>query len=182
MRGALSVVLLSIPLYGVATPIALTDAEVARGLKQALIQGADRAVLQLGRENGFLANQAVRIPLPPTLTRADAVLRRVWMGTYSDQLITAALTGYFAVCEQKLGFEPGTLDGPWLRGALEDLGPGAIEVTADRPLALFADGDRVDPCPTCARSLQGLAAQGLRADVVAAGLPPLPDRTVTPAS
>jgi hypothetical protein len=89
MRGALSLVLLSIPLYGGATPIALTDAEVARGLKQALIQGADRAVLQLGRENGFLANQAVRIPLPPTLARADAVLRRVRMGTYSDQLITA---------------------------------------------------------------------------------------------
>jgi hypothetical protein len=89
MRGALSLLLLSVPLHAAAAPIALTDAEVARGLKEALVQGADRAVLQLGRENGFLANQKVRIPLPPTLTRADAVLRRVRMGKYSDQLITA---------------------------------------------------------------------------------------------
>jgi len=94
--------------------------------------------------------------------------------------ITAALTGYFAACEQRLGIEPGTLDGPWLRGALEDLGPGAIEVVADRALALFADGDRLDPCATCARALQGLASQGLRSDAVATGLPPLPERTVTP--
>lgn len=89
MRGALSLLLLSVPLHGAAAPIALTDAEVAHALKEALVQGADRAVLQLGRENGFLANEKVRIPLPPTLTRADAVLRRVRMGEYSDQLITA---------------------------------------------------------------------------------------------
>ena len=89
MRGALSLLLLYVPLYGVAAPIALTDAEVAQALKQALVQGADRAVLQLGREDGFLASPTVRIPLPPTLTRADAVLRRVRMGKYSDQLITA---------------------------------------------------------------------------------------------
>ena len=94
--------------------------------------------------------------------------------------ITAALTGYLGACEERLGLEPGTIDGPWLRGALEDLGPSAIEVTADRSLALFADGDRLDPCATCARSLQGLAAHGLRGDVVATGLPPLPLRSVTP--
>jgi len=89
MRGALSLVLLSVPFCSAATPIALTDAEVARGLRQALVQGADRAVLQLGRDNGFLSNQAVRIPLPPSLTRADILLRKVGMRKYSDQLIVA---------------------------------------------------------------------------------------------
>ena len=89
MRGALSLLLLSVPFCSAATPIALTDAEVARGLRQALVQGADRAVLQLGRENGFLANRTVRIPLPPSLTRADAILRKVGMSKYSDQLIIA---------------------------------------------------------------------------------------------
>ena len=58
MRGALTLLLFSAPFCGAATPIVLTDAEVARGLRQALVQGADRAVLQLGRENGFLANHA----------------------------------------------------------------------------------------------------------------------------
>lgn len=89
MRSALTLLLFSAPFCGAATPTALTDAEVARGLRQALVQGADRAVLQLGRENGFLSNGAVCIPLPPSLARADAVLHKVGMSKYSDQLITA---------------------------------------------------------------------------------------------
>ena len=89
MRGALTLLFLSAPLYGAATPIALTDAEVARGLRQALIHGADRAVLQLGRDNGFLSNETVRIPVPPSLTRADLLLRKVGMRNYSEQLIVA---------------------------------------------------------------------------------------------
>ena len=96
--------------------------------------------------------------------------------------ITSALTGYLGVVEQRLGIEPGKLDGAALRDALSELGPGAIDVRADRLLALFDEGDRLDPCATCARALQGLAEQGLRSDVVATGLPPLPSRTVTPTS
>lgn len=89
MRGALTVLLFSAPLCTAATPIALTDADVARALRQALVLGADRAVLQLGRQDGFLSDQAVRIPVPPSLTHADALLRKVGMRKYSDQLITA---------------------------------------------------------------------------------------------
>jgi hypothetical protein len=89
MRGALTLLLLSTPFCGAATPIALTDAEVARGLREALVQGAERAVLQLGREDGFLSNQAVRIAVPPSLTRADALSRKVGLRKYSDQLVTA---------------------------------------------------------------------------------------------
>lgn len=94
--------------------------------------------------------------------------------------ITSALTGYLGVVEQQLGIAAGTLDGDALRDALVQLGPGAIDVRADRALALFDEGDRLDPCATCARVLQGLQEQGLRPDVVATGLPPRPDRTVTP--
>lgn len=89
MRGTLTLLLFSAPLCTAATPIALTDADVARALRQALVQGADRAVLQLGRHDGFLSNQAVRIPVPPSLARTDALLRKVGMRKYSDQLITA---------------------------------------------------------------------------------------------
>lgn len=90
--------------------------------------------------------------------------------------IMVGLSGYLGMCEQRLGLAAGTLDGQPLRDALADLGPGSIEVTADETLALFERGDRVDPCIACARALQGLAEQGLRPDVVAAGIPPLPGR------
>jgi hypothetical protein len=129
-------------------------------------------------------------PIRPSFTAfyldwLDRVANNAWLDGFVPPgacAITAALTGYFGVVEQRLGIPIGTLDGEALRGALADLGPGAIAVAADRPLALFADGDLLDPCATCARALQGLGEQGLRADVVAAGLPPLPDRTVTPTS
>ena len=37
-------------------------------------------------------------------------------------------------------------------------------------------GERVDPCITCALTVENLVASGLRSDVVAPGLPPLPLR------
>lgn len=129
-------------------------------------------------------------PIRPSFTAfvldwVDRVAHNQWLDGFvppGQCAITAALGGYLGVCEQRLGLAPGTLDGDALRSALADLGPDAIEATADGPLALFSAGDRVDPCATCARALQGLAEHGLRSDVVATGMPPLPDRIVTPAA
>jgi hypothetical protein len=123
-------------------------------------------------------------PIRPSFTAfyldwIDRVAANQWLDGFVPPgrcAITAALTGYLGVIEHRLGIAAGTLDGEPLRRALEDLGPGAIEVTADRPLALFADGDLLDPCATCARALQGLGEQGLRGDVVAPGAAPLPVR------
>jgi len=81
--------------------------------------------------------------------------------------VSAALSGYLAMAEAK---------GTALREALRELGAGAIEVTATDPLPIFHPGDRVDPCVACARAIENLAEQGLRSDVVAPGLPPLPAR------
>lgn len=89
--------------------------------------------------------------------------------------ITSALSGYLGVREHELGLAAGTLDGDALRSVLGDLGPGAIAVAADDS-PLFAKADRVDPCVACARALQGLGELGLRADVVAPGVPPRPAR------
>jgi hypothetical protein len=113
----------------------------------------------------------------------DRVAHNQWLEGFvppGQCAITAALTGYLAMCEQRLGIPEGTIDGQPLRDALVALGPGALVVVAESSLPLFAAGDRVDPCATCARALQGLGEQGLRSDVVATGMPPLPDRTVTP--
>ena len=48
---------------GVGTA-ALTSSEMTGGLKEALAQGVEWAVNELGRPDGFLGNAAVRIPVP----------------------------------------------------------------------------------------------------------------------
>ena len=58
-------------------------------LKQALTQGAETAVSNLAKKDGFLGNDKVRIPLPDSLQKADKAMRRFGMGKYSDELITA---------------------------------------------------------------------------------------------
>jgi hypothetical protein len=63
--------------------------EQTDSLKQALTQGAETAVRNLSKENGFLGNDKVRIPLPENLQKADHTMRRVGLGRYSDELITS---------------------------------------------------------------------------------------------
>lgn len=58
-------------------------------LKQALTQGAQTAVANLAKENGYLGNDKVRIPLPESLQKADSLMRQFGMGKYADELITA---------------------------------------------------------------------------------------------
>lgn len=58
-------------------------------LKQALTQGAEVAVASLSKENGFLGNEKVRIPLPESLKKADSLLRKFGMGSYADNLTTS---------------------------------------------------------------------------------------------
>lgn len=58
-------------------------------LKQALTQGAETAVSTLAKTDGYLGNSKVRIPLPDSLQKADKVMRKLGMGKYSDELVTA---------------------------------------------------------------------------------------------
>jgi hypothetical protein len=58
-------------------------------LKQALTQSAETAVASLAKENGFLGNDKVRIPLPESLQQVDGLLRKVGMGSYGDELTTS---------------------------------------------------------------------------------------------
>lgn len=47
------------------------------------------AVTSLAKENGFLGNDKVRIPLPENLQKADSLLHQLGMGSYTDDLITS---------------------------------------------------------------------------------------------
>ena len=58
-------------------------------LKQALTQGAETAVKNLAKENGYLGNDKVHIPLPENLQKADSLLRKFGMGKYADELVTS---------------------------------------------------------------------------------------------
>lgn len=58
-------------------------------LRQALTQAAETAVSRLAKENGFLGDNKVRIPLPENLQKIDGMLRKFGMGKYADDLTTS---------------------------------------------------------------------------------------------
>lgn len=66
----------------------LSNTEVANGLKEALIQGATKAVSQVGKTDGFLQNARIRIPLPESMAKVEGAMRKVRMGKYADELVT----------------------------------------------------------------------------------------------
>lgn len=85
----LAMLVLAVPLVGAAGIESIAPRDSVQGLKTALDQGATRAVAQLGAKDGFLRNPKVKIPLPPTLKKADKALRMVGMGDEADELVVA---------------------------------------------------------------------------------------------
>lgn len=67
----------------------LTQKETAGGLKEALGQGAEKAVELLGKKDGFLGNAKVKIPLPDALKKAEKVLRLSGRGDQADELVVS---------------------------------------------------------------------------------------------
>jgi len=67
----------------------LSNTQATGGLKQALEQGAEAAVAQLGKKGGFLDNAKIRIPLPDALEKTRPVLQMLGKGEDLDNLQTA---------------------------------------------------------------------------------------------
>ncbi|MDP2169737.1 MAG: DUF4197 domain-containing protein [Rhodocyclaceae bacterium] len=67
----------------------LSSQDAGAGLKEALTQGAGKAVALLGRTDGFLGNPKVKIPLPDSVQQVEGVLRMFGMGRQADELITS---------------------------------------------------------------------------------------------
>ena len=65
----------------------LSNTEASSGLKEALIQGAGKAVGKLGAVDGFLGNPKVKIPLPDSLKKAEKAMRMFGMGKQADELV-----------------------------------------------------------------------------------------------
>lgn len=66
---------------------ALSSTDINAGLKEALTRGADTAVAQLGQKDGFFGNPALKIPLPPSLQKAEKAMRMLGMGKQADELV-----------------------------------------------------------------------------------------------
>lgn len=66
---------------------ALSTADINAGLKEALTRGAGAAVAQLGQKDGFFGNAALKIPLPPSLQKAEKAMRLFGMGKEADELV-----------------------------------------------------------------------------------------------
>jgi hypothetical protein len=67
----------------------LSEGDAAAGVRAALERGALAAVAGLGRNDGFLGNPQVRIPLPGYLNDVAKLLRATGQGRKVDELVTA---------------------------------------------------------------------------------------------
>ena len=66
----------------------LTETDAASGVRAALQRGAEVAVEQLGKTDGFLGNPKVRIPLPGFLNDAAKILKATGQQKRLDDLVT----------------------------------------------------------------------------------------------
>ena len=67
----------------------LAEADAVSGVRAALERGAQSAVKLLGRNDGFLGNPKVRIPLPGFLEDAARLLKATGQQRKVDELVTA---------------------------------------------------------------------------------------------
>jgi len=63
----------------------VSNAQIRKGLKQALQKGIDHQVSKLTEENGFYKNDQVKILLPEELQKVDDGLRKIGLGNLADE-------------------------------------------------------------------------------------------------
>jgi hypothetical protein len=73
---------------GTAALGALSQTQMANGLKEALGNGLQNAIKQLGHDGGFLTNMNVRIPLPEKLQSVEKTLRAIKQDKLADEFVT----------------------------------------------------------------------------------------------
>lgn len=80
----------------------LSNKDTSSGIKEALVRGAETAVSQLGKPNGFMGDSRVKIPLPDSLQQVEGMMRQFGMGKQADELIeTMNRAAELAVVEAK---------------------------------------------------------------------------------
>nr|WP_320190923.1 DUF4197 domain-containing protein [uncultured Desulfobacter sp.] len=64
----------------------LSNSEIISGLKEALETGAGTVIGQLGAENGFNSDSSIHISLPSYLSKAQFLMDKAGLGSYTDDL------------------------------------------------------------------------------------------------
>ncbi len=102
MRPLFLPLLFSLPLPLSAQAAEVSGAEASSGLKETLTRGAEIAVDQLGKPNGFMGDARVKIPLPDSVRKGEKLLRTLGAGKYADELVeTMNRAAELAVVEAK---------------------------------------------------------------------------------
>jgi len=65
----------------------ISNRDAINGLKTALTNGAQAAVAKLGRQDGFMSDSRIKIPLPPSMKRAEAMMHSIGAGKQADDLV-----------------------------------------------------------------------------------------------
>ncbi|CAK0759658.1 DUF4197 family protein [Gammaproteobacteria bacterium] len=78
----------ALPVYALSLAD-LSNQEAGTGLREALSQGAEKSVEFLGKQDGFLGNAKVKIPLPDALRSIESGLRLLGLQRQADELIVA---------------------------------------------------------------------------------------------
>ena len=67
----------------------LSNSTISNGLKMALNTGVDYAIDELSKENGYLNNKEVKIPLPKKLAKVESLIRKAGGDKIADDLISS---------------------------------------------------------------------------------------------
>ena len=70
----------------------VSDTDISGGLKEALGRGVSNAIKSLGKEDGFLSNVRVKIPLPKSLQKIEKVVRVAGQGKVVDEFVASTKT------------------------------------------------------------------------------------------
>ena len=65
----------------------LSSTDMVAGLKEALAKGTQKAISNLGKQDGFLKNTEVAIPMPESLQKIDKLLRKLGQDKKADEFV-----------------------------------------------------------------------------------------------
>jgi uncharacterized protein DUF4197 len=71
----------------------LTTSEVAKGLKEALIKGAEYSTDIASKTDGYFKNPAIKIPFPPEIQKIETKLRQIGLNKLVDDFILSMNRG-----------------------------------------------------------------------------------------
>ena len=75
------------------SPAPLTTAEVAQGLKEALIKGVSTGSDLVSRVDGYFKNPEIKIPFPPEVKKVEDRLRQLGLGNEVDKFVVTLNRG-----------------------------------------------------------------------------------------